>query len=143
MDYPSEDLKADEEKEKGALHKGVEEEEPRHEHHPSDEVPFDDKPAESVLSCSDHPAAPFPTTTTLPATHPATSSPTNTSPMAERPGLTGMPYCNRTAYLWIGDRQQSGLRNSVIESQELDSRWPRPDTSRIAISSDDDRIVDD
>ena len=51
--------------------------------------------------------------------------------------------CNRTAHLWIGDSQQSGLRNSVIQLQELDSRWPRPDRSRIAISSDEDRILDD
>ena len=50
---------------------------------------------------------------------------------------------NRTAHLWIGDSQQSGLRNSVIQLQELDSRWPRPDRSRIAISSDEDRILDD
>ena len=51
--------------------------------------------------------------------------------------------CIRTAHLWIGDRQQSGLRNSVVQLQELESRWPRPDRSRIAISSDEDRILDD
>ena len=80
------------EKEKGAVDMGVEEEDPGDEHDPSDEVPFEDKPSESVPSVSDHPAAPSPTTTTLPATHPATSSPTTTPPMAEGLGFTGMPY---------------------------------------------------
>ena len=51
--------------------------------------------------------------------------------------------CKRTAHLTMGDRQQSGLRNSVIQLQELDSRWPRLDRWRIAISSDEDRILDD
>ena len=61
-------------------------------HEPFYEVPFDDKPVESVPSASDYPAVPTSTTTTLPATHPATSSPTTTPPMAEGLGFTGMPY---------------------------------------------------
>ena len=80
------------EKVKGAVDMGVEEEDPGDEHDPSDEVPFDDQPAESAPSASDHRAAPSPTTTTLPATHPATSSPTTTPPMGESPGFTGRPY---------------------------------------------------
>ena len=50
-----------------------EEEDPEDEHEPSDEVPFEDKPAESATSASDHRGVSSPTTTTLPATHPATS----------------------------------------------------------------------
>ena len=46
----------------------------------------------NVLSASDYPAVPSPTTTTLPVTHPATSSPTTTSPMAEGLSFAGMPY---------------------------------------------------
>ena len=80
------------EKEKGAVDMEVEEEDPGDEHDPSDEVPFDDKPAESEPSASNHRAAPSPTTTTLPATHPATSSPTTIPPMADGLGFTGMPY---------------------------------------------------
>ena len=71
---------------------GVEEEDTGDEQEPSNEVPFDDKPAESAPSAFDHPAVSSPTTTTLPATHPATSSPTTTPPMAEGLGFTGMPY---------------------------------------------------
>ena len=82
----------DKEKEKGAVDKGVEEQDPGDEQDPSDEASFDDKPAESAPSASDHPAAPPPTTTTLPATHPATTSPTTTPPMAEGLGSTDMPY---------------------------------------------------
>ena len=78
--------------EKGAVDIGVKEEDIEDEHHPSDEVPFDDKPSESAPSTSDHPAAPCPTATTLPATHPATSSPTTTPLMAEALSFTGMPY---------------------------------------------------
>ena len=40
---------------------------------PTDEVPFEDKPSETSPSASEHPAAPSPTTRTLPASHPATS----------------------------------------------------------------------
>ena len=80
------------EKEKEAVDMGVEEVDPRDGHEPSDEVPFDDKPAESAPSYSYHPAVPSPTATTLPATHPATSSPKTTPPMAEGLGFTGMPY---------------------------------------------------
>ena len=71
---------------------GVREEDPADEQDPSDEVPFDDKPAEGAPIASDHPATPSPATTTLPASHPATSSPTTTPPMAEGHGFTGMPY---------------------------------------------------
>ena len=70
----------------------IEEEDPRDGQEPSDEVPLDDKPAESAPSASDHRAVPSPTTTTLPATHPASSSPITTPPMAEGLGFTGMPY---------------------------------------------------
>ena len=70
----------------------AEEVDPGDEHEPSDAVPFDDKPVESAPSASDYPAAPSPTTTTLPPIHPATSSPTTTPPMAEGLGFTGMPY---------------------------------------------------
>ena len=80
------------EKEKEAEDMGIEEEDPGDGHKPPDEVPFDDRPVESVPSASDHPAVPSRTTTTLPATHPATSSPTTTPPMAEGLGFTGMPY---------------------------------------------------
>ena len=80
------------EKEKEAVDMGVEEEDPGDEHEPSDEAPFDDKPAESAPSASDHLAVPSPTTTTLSATHPATSSSTTTPPMAEGLDFTGMPY---------------------------------------------------
>ena len=80
------------EKEKEAVDMGVEEEDPGDEHDTSNQVPFDDKPGETAPSASDHPAAPSPTTTTLPATHPATSSPTSTPSMAEGLGFTGMPY---------------------------------------------------
>ena len=80
------------EKEKGAVDVGVEEEDPGDEHDPSDEVPFDDKPAESAPSASYYPAAPSRTTITLPATHTATSSPKTTPPMAEDLGFTGMCY---------------------------------------------------
>ena len=45
-------------------------------HGPSDEVPFEDTPAEITPSASNFPGVPSPTTTTLTATHPATSSPT-------------------------------------------------------------------
>ena len=71
---------------------GVKEEDAGDEHDPSNEVPFDDKPSESVPSASDHLAAPSSTTTTLPATHPAASSPTTTPPMGESLGFIGMPY---------------------------------------------------
>ena len=71
---------------KGAVDMGVEEEDPGNEHHPSDEVPFNDKPAESA------PAVRSATTTTLQATHPVTSSPVTNPPMAEGLGFTGMPY---------------------------------------------------
>ena len=64
-----------EQKEKGAVDMGVEEENPGGEHDLSHEVPFDDKPSDSAPSASNHPAAPTLTITTLPATHPATSSP--------------------------------------------------------------------
>ena len=80
------------EKEKEAVVIGVEEEDPGHEHDPSDEVLFHDTPAESAPSASDHPAVPSLTTTTFPATHPAKSSPTTTPPMAEGLGFTGLPY---------------------------------------------------
>ena len=80
------------EKEKEAVDMGVEAEDPGDEHEPSDEVPFDGKPAESAPSASDHPAVSSLTTTTLPATHPATSSPKTSPPMAEVLGCTGMPY---------------------------------------------------
>ena len=70
----------------------LEEEDPGDEHELSDEVPFDDQPAESTPSASDHPAVSSPTTTTLPATHPATSSPRTTPSMAEGLGFTSMPY---------------------------------------------------
>ena len=79
-------------KEKGIVDMGAEEEDPGDEHDPSDEVPFDGKPSQSAPSAPDHPAAPSPTTTTLPATHPATSSPTTTPPTAEDLGFSGMPY---------------------------------------------------
>ena len=36
----------------------------------TDQVPFKNKPSESAPSASEHPAAPSPTTTTLPASHP-------------------------------------------------------------------------
>ena len=80
------------EKEKEALDMATEEEDLGDGHEPSDEVPLDDKPVESVPSTSDHPAVPSPTTTTLPATHPAASSPTTTPPMAKGLGFTGLPY---------------------------------------------------
>ena len=80
------------EKEKEAVGMGIKEVEPGDGHGPSDEVPFNDKPFESASSASDYPAAPFPTTTTLPATHPATSPPETTPPMAEGLGFSGMPY---------------------------------------------------
>ena len=80
------------EKEKGkeAVDMGVEEEDSGGEHEPSDQVPFDEKPAESGSSASDHPAVSSPTTTTLPATHPGTSSPTTTAPMAEGLGFPAL-----------------------------------------------------
>ena len=80
------------EKEKQAVDMGAEEVHPGDGYGPSDEAPFEDTPEESAPSASDFPAAPSPTTTTLPATHPATSSPTTTPPMAEGLGFTGMPY---------------------------------------------------
>ena len=80
------------EKKKKAVDMGVEGEDPGDEHEPSDEAPFDDKPAESALSASNHPVVPSPTTTTRPFTHQAASSPTTTPPMAEGLGFTGMPY---------------------------------------------------
>ena len=82
------------EKEKGkqAVDMGAEEVYPGDGLGLSDEVPFDDTPAESAPSASDFPAVASPTTTTFPATHPATSSPTTTPPMAEGLGFTGMPY---------------------------------------------------
>ena len=46
------------EKERGSVDMGVEEEDPGDEHHPSDEVPIDDKPAECAPSACDQPAAP-------------------------------------------------------------------------------------
>ena len=63
------------EKEKGPVDMGVEEKDPRDEHHPSEEVPFDQKSSESAPSASDYLAPPSPKTTKLQATHPATSSP--------------------------------------------------------------------
>ena len=80
------------EKEKGAVDMGAGEEDPGDAHDPSYEVPFDDRPSESTPSASDHPATPFPITTTLPATHRAASSSTTTPPMAEGLGFTSMPY---------------------------------------------------
>ena len=80
------------EKEKQAVEMGAEDVYPGDGHGPSDEVPFEDTPAESAPSASDFPAVASPTTTTFPATHPATSSPTTTPPMPEGLGLTGMPY---------------------------------------------------
>ena len=80
------------EKEKEAADMGVKEEDAGDEHEPSDQIPFDNKPAESAPNASDHPAASSPTTRTLTATHRATSSPTTTLPMAEGLGFTGMPY---------------------------------------------------
>ena len=80
------------EKEKEAVDNGVEEEDRGDKHDTSDEELFDDKPAESVPSASDHPAVPSLTTTTLPATHTATSSPTTTPPMAPpRRNVIGTP----------------------------------------------------
>ena len=48
-------------KEKEAVDMGVEEEDPRDEHEPSDEVPFNDTPVESTPSASDYHAVPSPT----------------------------------------------------------------------------------
>ena len=79
-------------KERQAVDMGAEEVDPGDGHGPSDEVPFEDKPVESVPSASDYLAVPSPTTTTLRATHPATSSPTTTPPMAQGLGFTGMTY---------------------------------------------------
>ena len=67
------------EKDKQAVDMGAEEVDPADGHGPSDELPFEDKPVESAPSASDYPAAPSPTTATLPATHPATSSARNHS----------------------------------------------------------------
>ena len=83
------------EHEKEAVDMGVGQVDPGDGHKPSDEVPFDEKPVESVPSASDHPAVPSPTTTTLPARHPATSSPPITPPMAGGLGFTGMPYSTK------------------------------------------------
>ena len=71
---------------------GAEQKDSRDKHDPSDGVPFDDKPSERAPSAFEHPAAPSPTITTLPAAHPATSSPTTSPPMPEGLGFTGMPY---------------------------------------------------
>ena len=79
-------------KEKEAVDMRVEEEDPADEHNPSDEVLFDDKPAEMAQRASGHPAILSPTTTTLPVAHPTTFSPTTTPPMADGLGFTGMPY---------------------------------------------------
>ena len=80
------------ETEKEAVDMGVGEEDPGDGHEPSNEVHFDDRPVESALGASDHPAVPSPTTTTLRATHRTTSSPTTSPPMAEDVGSTGLPY---------------------------------------------------
>ena len=80
------------EKDTQAVDMGAEYVDPWDGHELSDEVFFEDKPVGSARSASDYPAVPSTTTITLPATHPATSSPTTTPPMAERLGLTGMPY---------------------------------------------------
>ena len=80
------------ERDKGAVDMGAKEEDPGNAHEPFYEVPFDDRPSQGAPSASDHPAAPSPTTTTLPSTHSATSSPTTSPAMAEGLGFTGMPY---------------------------------------------------
>ena len=82
------------EKEKGkqAVDMGAKRVDLRDGHELSDQVPLNDKPAESAPSALDYPAVPSPTTTTLPATHPATSSPRTTPPMAGGLGFSGMPY---------------------------------------------------
>ena len=78
------------EKEKEAADMGAEGVHPAHDS--TDEVPFEDKTPENAPSASEHPAAPSPTTTTLPASHPATSSPKNTPTLGVGLGLTGVPY---------------------------------------------------
>ena len=80
------------ENEREAVDRRVEEEDPGDGHKPSDEVPFDDRPVDSAPSASDHPAVPFPTTTTLPATHRTTSLSTTSLPMAAGLGFTCLPY---------------------------------------------------
>ena len=82
----------DKEKEKEAVYMDVEEEDPGDENEPSNEVPFDVKPAESTPSASDHPAVSSRTITTLPATHPEASSATTTPSMSEGPGFTAMSH---------------------------------------------------
>ena len=85
---PSEGKEMEKEKEAGDM--GAEGVQPGHD--PPEEVPFEDKPFESAPSASEYPAAPSPTTTTLPVSHPATSSPTSTPPIADGLGFTGVPY---------------------------------------------------
>ena len=80
------------EEEKEAMEMEVEEVDPGDDHDLSDEVLFDDTPAETAPSASDHPAVPSATTATLPATHPASFSTPTTPPIAEGVGFTAMPY---------------------------------------------------
>ena len=82
----------EEEKEKQAVDRGVQEAYTGDGYGPPEEAPFEDTPEKSAPSASHLPAVPSPTTTILRAAHPTTSSPTTTPPMAEGVGLTGMPH---------------------------------------------------